>query len=159
MITTAGMSITSGHQVPIARAAPIVIKMKLVYIGLREKRSGPLVTRLETWWCGMIVVCCNLEVDPAQASVRYVFHWLSNEHLRLKSLGEGSQSNLNAQKVKSYPIAIPSLEEQERIVAILDKFDALLNDLSIGLPAEIEARRQQYEYYRDRLLTFEEAVA
>ena len=49
--------------------------------------------------------------------------------------------------------------EQERIVAILDKFDALVNDLSIGLPAELNARRKQYEYYRDRLLTFEEAAA
>lgn len=55
-------------------------------------------------------------------------------------------------------IPVPPLDEQERIVGILDKFDALVNDLSIGLPAEIAARRQQYEYYRDRLLTFEEAA-
>lgn len=54
-------------------------------------------------------------------------------------------------------IPVPSLEEQARIVAILDKFDALVNDLSSGLPAEIAARRKQYEYYRDRLLTFKEA--
>ena len=53
-------------------------------------------------------------------------------------------------------IPVPPLEEQERIVAILDKFDALVNDLSVGLPAELAARRKQYEYYRDRLLTFEE---
>ena len=51
-------------------------------------------------------------------------------------------------------IPVPPLEEQERIVAILDKFDALVNDLSSGLPAEIAARRKQYEYYRDQLLTF-----
>ncbi len=51
---------------------------------------------------------------------------------------------------------VPSLEEQARIVAILDQFDALVNDLSSGLPAEIAARRQQYAYYRDRLLTFNE---
>ncbi|HWE40901.1 MAG TPA: type I restriction-modification system subunit M N-terminal domain-containing protein [Gemmatimonadaceae bacterium] len=49
-------------------------------------------------------------------------------------------------------------EEQARIVAILDRFDALVTDLSIGLPAELEARRQQYEYNRDRLLTFREAA-
>ena len=46
--------------------------------------------------------------------------------------------------------------EQERIVTILDKFDALVNDISIGLPAELSARRQQYEYYRGKLLTFNE---
>ncbi len=53
-------------------------------------------------------------------------------------------------------IPVPPREEQERIVAILDKFDVLVNDISIGLPAEIKARRQQYAYYRDRLLTFKE---
>lgn len=53
-----------------------------------------------------------------------------------------------------YKIPIPPIEEQERIVSILDKFDALVNDISVGLPAEIEARRKQYEYYREKLLTF-----
>lgn len=51
-------------------------------------------------------------------------------------------------------IPIPPIEEQQRIVSILDRFDALCNDLTSGLPAEIEARRKQYEYYRDKLLTF-----
>ena len=52
-------------------------------------------------------------------------------------------------------IPLPSLDEQKRIVGILDRFDALCNDLSSGLPAEIEARQKQYEDYRDRLLNFE----
>jgi len=56
-------------------------------------------------------------------------------------------------------IPVPPIQEQRRIVAILDRFDALVNDLSIGLPAELAARRKQYEYYRDRLLTFKEAAA
>jgi type I restriction enzyme S subunit len=60
--------------------------------------------------------------------------------------------------IMKYEIPIPSMEDQERIVAILDKFDALVNDISSGLPAEIKARRQQYEYYRDRLLSFREAA-
>ena len=51
-------------------------------------------------------------------------------------------------------IPLPTLEEQERIVSILDRFDAICNDLTSGLPAEIEARQKQYEYYRDKLLTF-----
>ena len=53
-------------------------------------------------------------------------------------------------------IPLPPLEDQERIVAILDRFDTLRNDLTSGLSAEIEARQRQYEYYRDKLLTFKE---
>ena len=56
-------------------------------------------------------------------------------------------------------IAVPSIEEQKRIVSILDRFDAICNDLTSGLPAEIEARQKQYEYYRDKLLTFKEVAA
>jgi type I restriction enzyme S subunit len=98
--------------------------------------------------------CCNLEIDETKANYRYVFHWLCKEYEHLKSLGEGTQHNINGQKVKKFKIPIPPLEEQNRIVAILDKFDKLVNDISEGLPAEIMARRQQYEYYRNRLLTF-----
>jgi type I restriction enzyme S subunit len=64
-------------------------------------------------------------------------------------------SGVNLSKIL---ISVPSLEEQERIVLILDKFDTLVNDLSSGLPAELAARRKQYEHYRDRLLTFNEAA-
>ena len=58
-----------------------------------------------------------------------------------------------------YKITIPSKETQEQIVSILNKFEALTNDLTSGLPAEIEKRRQQYEYYRDKLLTFKRKEA
>lgn len=60
-------------------------------------------------------------------------------------------------KMASTKVPIPSLEEQERIVRVLDQFDKLANDIAEGLPAEIEAREKQYAYYRDKLLTFEEA--
>ena len=55
-----------------------------------------------------------------------------------------------------FEFVIPSIEEQNRIVSILDRFDILCNDIASGLPAEIEARQKQYEYYRDKLLTFKQ---
>ena len=62
--------------------------------------------------------------------------------------------NVSKKKLANVTIPIPSLEEQQRIVDILDRFDALTTSLSEGLPAELAARRSQYEYYRDQLLTF-----
>ena len=53
-------------------------------------------------------------------------------------------------------IPFPTMEEQKRVVQILDRFEKLCNDIEEGLPAEIEARQKQYEYYRDKLLTFEQ---
>ncbi|MGJ7541126.1 restriction endonuclease subunit S [Brevibacterium luteolum] len=72
--------------------------------------------------------------------------------------GAGTVKNLNADIVRSVVIPVPPRADQKRVVELLDRFDALVNDISIGLPAELTARRKQYEYYRDRLLTFKEAV-
>ena len=60
----------------------------------------------------------------------------------------------NKEMILKYKIQIPSLSEQQHVVNILDRFDTLCNDISSGLPAEIKARQKQYEYYRDKLLTF-----
>ena len=68
----------------------------------------------------------------------------------------GSMPQISLDVTEKYKIPIPPIEEQERIVSILDKFDKLCNDITQGLPAEIEARRKQYEYYRDKLLNFKE---
>ena len=100
--------------------------------------------------------CCNLQINPQKALYKYVYHWVCNEYEKLKSLGQGSQNNINAQIVKEYPIPVPSLAEQQRIVDILDRFNTLTTDITAGLPAEIEVRRKQYEYYRDKLLTFKQ---
>jgi type I restriction enzyme S subunit len=98
--------------------------------------------------------CCNLQVNEEIVMYKYVYHWLCREYKNLKALGEGCQSNISGKKIKSYKIPVPSLTEQERIVNILDKFETLVKDLSQGLPAEIEARQNQYEYYRNKLLSF-----
>ena len=70
---------------------------------------------------------------------------------------KSAQVNIaNREAIEKIKISVPSLEQQKHIVNILDKFDALVNDISEGLPAEIELRRKQYEYYRNKLLSFEE---
>lgn len=103
--------------------------------------------------------CCNLEINGSLALYRYVYYWVSSQYEQLKSLGQGARNDLNVGIITQYPIPIPPLIEQERIIVILDRFDALVNDITQGLPAEIEARRKQYEYYRDKLLTFKEAAS
>lgn len=71
-----------------------------------------------------------------------------------KHISSGKISSINAKGLGKVLIPIPSLEEQERIVSILDKFDTFTASISEGLPKEIELRKKQYEYYRDMLLTF-----
>lgn len=91
----------------------------------------------------------------------FLYHLLRSAPVQAefaRRAGAGTVQNLNAEIVRSVAVPVPPIEEQRRVVSILDKFDTLVNDLSIGLPAELRARRQQYEYYRDRLLSFEEAA-
>ena len=98
--------------------------------------------------------CCNLQINPQIANYRYVYQWICKEYENLKGMGEGSQKNINVYKIKNYKIPIPPLEVQEKIVSILDRFETLVNDLTQGLPAEIAAVKERYEYYRNQLLTF-----
>ena len=71
-----------------------------------------------------------------------------------KNTTVSSFASVNMNGFKKFKIPIPSLEEQERIVSILDKFNALTNSIAEGLPREIGLRKKQYEYYRDMLLSF-----
>lgn len=103
--------------------------------------------------------CLNLEVDPEMALYRYVYYCICAKQEELLAKKEGARGDLNSTRILSLQIDLPSIEEQKRIISILDRFDAICNDLTSGLPAEIEARQKQYEYYRDKLLTFKEVAA
>ena len=88
---------------------------------------------------------------------KYLFFTLSSEdffNYNIKNSKGAKMPRGNKDSIMKYKIPLPPLEEQQRIVDILDRFDTLCNDISKGLPTEIEARQKQYEYYRDKLLTF-----
>ena len=86
---------------------------------------------------------------------RYVEIYLNSIDLS-KYISGGAQPKLNQENLNKIPIPVPNPERVKYVVSILDRFDTLCHDISEGLPAEIEARQKQYEYYRDKLLTFKE---
>lgn len=98
---------------------------------------------------------CEYIIAGEKICSRYIYHSLmvKKEYLTSK-VRKASIPRLSPNVIKELETPIPPLSEQQRIVDILDRFDTLVHDLSQGLPAEIEARRQQYEYYRDKLLNF-----
>lgn len=100
-------------------------------------------------------------VPEEGVDARYIYHYLVADFARYleRNSVHASVTSLRRPMFLKYPVPLPPLDEQRRISSDLDKFDALVNDLSVGLPAELAARRKQYEYYRDELLTFEEAAA
>ena len=95
-----------------------------------------------------VVVKPKEEVD-----MKWAFYKLQQMNLN-QYKSQGAQPGLAVGKLEELKIPVPPLSVQHRIVSILDRFESLVNDISSGLPAEIAARHQQYEYYRDQLLTF-----
>lgn len=90
---------------------------------------------------------------------KYLYYVLKNMETELNGMKRGAGvPHVSGEKLGNVSIPVPPLQEQDRLVAMIDRFDTLCSDLISGLPAEIEARRKQYEYYRDKLLTFKERV-
>ena len=100
--------------------------------------------------------CLNMEIDSKKALYKYVFYCVCAKYDELISKKQGARGDLNSSLILSLSIPLPSLEKQAQIVSIIDRLDSICGKFSSTLPTEIEARQKQYEYYRDRLLTFKE---
>lgn len=96
-----------------------------------------------------------LENDESLVLNKYLYYYYQLQPWYVST--GGTIKRLYNDNIRKTKIPVPPLAEQERIVAILDRFDALCNDLTSGLPAEIAARQKQFEYYRDKLLSFPES--
>lgn len=106
------------------------------------------------WATDVCFISSQSENGP---DIKFVYYWLSSKEPELKTkIYGGNLPKLNKQFLWDLPVPILPLEIQKEIVKVLDAFDTVCSDIRIGLPAEIIARQKQYEYYRDKLLTFRE---
>jgi type I restriction enzyme S subunit len=138
-------------QKDIVETPGIVIKSR-GYIGF-EFCETPFSHKAELWsYC----------VDETQALPRFVMHYLQTQAPRLQALARSKSVKLPQLAVADtdkLAIPLPPIQQQKNICELLDRFEILTKDVVAGLPAEIEARRKQYEFYRNELLTFKEAAA
>ena len=126
---------------------PAIIVKSRGHIGF-EYYEGKFTHKNELW---------SYSLTSDLVEQKFIYYYLLTQAYHLHELARGKSVKLPQLAVKDTDellVPLPSLEEQQRIVDILDRFDALTSSLSEGLPAELAARRSQYEYYRDQLLTF-----
>ena len=122
--------------------------------GQGKTRGTVAITRIPL--CTNQSLCSILPNEMLDSYYLYFYMKGQYEELRRISSGEGTRGGLNLKMLSDVQIPLPPLAEQERIVKILDRFESLCNDISAGLPAEIKMRKKQYEFYRDKLLSFKE---
>ena len=97
------------------------------------------------------------EAKKEVVAPRYLYYVLKNKEAELNGMKRGAGvPHVSGERLGEINLPVPPIEEQKRVVSILDRFDAICNDLTSGLPAETEARQRQYEHYRDKLLNFKE---
>lgn len=143
-ITEEGLKNSSAKWIP---ANSVIVAMYGATVGKVAYTAIPLTTNQ---------ACCNLIIDENIALYKYVYYWLASRYELIKSLGQGSQTNINAQIVKDLEIIVPPLNIQKMIVDLMEDLDEKSSGLGYELQAEIGARKKQYEYYRDKLLAFKE---
>lgn len=99
--------------------------------------------------------CFSIIPNDNKLIPKFLYYSLKRIEQNIMELqSEGGVPTINTEKIGGIIIPVPPIEVQEKIIDILDRFEALTSDLTAGLPAEIEARQKQYEYYRNKLLTF-----
>lgn len=126
-----------------------------LFLSINGTIGNVAIYRNERIALGKSVAYFNIITDKLNR--KYLFYILQSAKAQIyfkNSVTGGTIKNLGLKALREFQIQIPPLEEQKRIVAILDHFDKLCNDISEGLPAEIKARQKQYEYYREKLLQF-----
>ena len=110
-----------------------------------------------SYWMAPVFLSDSFSVHPdgSLLSVKYVYYFLKSIQGKIYATKKGSGvPHVHGSFIAKFLIPLPPLSEQKRLAAILDRFDALCNDLTDGIPAEIAARKKQYAYYRDKLLDF-----
>ena len=120
-------------------------------------RSGASAGFVSYWNEPIFVTDGFIVEGTSQINTKFLYYFLKNKQEILNGMKKGGGvPHITGRNIGDIKIPIIPIKTQEYIVSILDRFDALCNDLTSGLPAEIEARKKQYEYYRDELLSFKE---
>jgi type I restriction enzyme S subunit len=110
------------------------------------------------YYVSLALIRPNKELLP-----QYLYFYIKSSAFRKelykRTLHTAVPIKINKEDIGKCRVAVPPIKEQQRVIALLSRFDTLCNDISSGLPAEIEARQKQYEYYRDKLLSFKEVTS
>ncbi len=133
------------------------------YVGKSNQKGDKSIIGRQGAQCGNVCYATGkyyatehavVVTDKGYFNSRYLFHVLTHANLNQYKTA-GAQPGLSVSKLNNVMIAVPDKKVQDKIANILDNFEKICSDLNIGLPAEIEARQKQYEYYRDKLLSFQ----
>jgi len=118
-------------------------------------RSGAYAGFVSFWNQPIFVTDGFIIKTKNELKMKYLYHYLKNMQDDLHQMKRGGGvPHVRGNEIMEIKIPVPTIKEQDRIITILDRFDTLATDITSGLPAEIAARQKQYDYYRDKLLTF-----